>query len=340
MMRKLLENGADPNTPGPTCLLSEAISDNQCELAPVLLDNIADPNGQRYCPEPLQWAVERGSVDMARHLLTLGADANRCFEGKMPLLIGARHGNLELVKLLVDTGGAKITGMDGTRAPINAVEADSIDAARFFFERGVCPNLPRGSEEKSAVMKAVELRPVNLDMLNLLVSNGADVGQGHGGGRLQLASAKGSLSTVQIFLGAGADVNCLGIGNSSRTALEEAVRAENMGMVRLLLHASADIDAPPSQKWGMTALQQAIDANSLGMVRFLLAWRVCQRPLQPTRRSDSLATGCDPRQSPNCLNALETGSRRQRSRGSCWRAYRTRSGCRAWTPRSRLPSAS
>ena len=284
MVQKLLELGADPNIPGPTCPLRKVVESEDQYLTELLLRKKADPNGQGHRSRPLQIAVYNKSVEMIRCLLNFGADANRTSakNRNMPLSIAVRKGaDLELIKTLVDEGGASLTGIDGTLALIESVKLESVEVVRFLLERRVEPNLPRHLKKRSAVSTAVwsstyysryaRSPRINLDMLKLLVAYGADVNKRHGRDPLQSASRKEDLGAVQILLNAGADVNSPAIGREGQTALQEAVWAENMTLVKSLIDAGADVNAPPSTKWGKTALQVAVDRNDMRMVKFLLS---------------------------------------------------------------------
>lgn len=101
----LLEFGADVNqSPGILIALAPTRRDNALTLARLLIEHGADPNSSgNYVTgdTPLTQAAQSGNLEMVRLLLQSGADAEkRRDDGQSPLDIARSEGYLKVVKLL------------------------------------------------------------------------------------------------------------------------------------------------------------------------------------------------------------------------------------------------
>ncbi|MGR8922057.1 MAG: ankyrin repeat domain-containing protein [Gammaproteobacteria bacterium] len=120
-VKRLLENGADPNARGMAnrTALQYAAEKNRIAVARVLLDAGADVDGYDDSRlTPLVMAADRGYTKLAALLIGRGADVNiQHRQGWTALIDAARNGNAPLVELLLASGadvGARLP--DGRRA--------------------------------------------------------------------------------------------------------------------------------------------------------------------------------------------------------------------------------
>lgn len=120
LVRRLLENGANPNAKDSTWdtpALCFALDSGIPELVELLLEHGAKTKAKTSSGEPvLIYAVDKGKMAEARMLLEHGADANGANkQGKTPLMQAVIKQDLELIKLLMEHG-----------ADVNAVGSVSI----------------------------------------------------------------------------------------------------------------------------------------------------------------------------------------------------------------------
>jgi hypothetical protein len=125
---------------------------------------------------PLNEAVANSDVKKVRRLLRQGADVNGQDEkqDKMtPLFVAVEHGNLEILRLLLDHGAsANTTDEDGDSALIIAAEYSSAEALRALIDAGADVNLAN-KEGRTALMAAA--MDDKLASVELLLSFGAFV---------------------------------------------------------------------------------------------------------------------------------------------------------------------
>ncbi|KAH6613402.1 ankyrin repeat-containing domain protein [Chaetomium tenue] len=277
VVEQLLEAGADVRA-CPSCEdglqpLCAALSNRSYELARLLLDKGADPNENYRASSPLGIAASHGEVEMVRCLILAGADVNsRSDVGVSALETAASQGNAEVVNLLID-GGATLDGIDGTRALERAVVCSFLDLVKLFLAKGVSPNRPSTAyvTGQSALQRAITTRrPINYDIIRLLLDYGADV-KVDGGSCLQAAARAGYHDIVQMLVAAGGDANFpRPEGNLEYTALQEAISSKDIDMVHALLDAGADVNGTPVEVMGQTALQAAILSEDIDIVHALL----------------------------------------------------------------------
>lgn len=107
------------------------------------------------------------------------------------------------------------------------------DAIRLFLKHGANPNLfsHEEVEAKSGVWMHMSA--------------------------LGSAAAGGRMTTVNILLDVGAEVNQPALGTFGRTPLQSAVQSGRIEIVRRLLEKGADVNAQPAKDAGVTALQAA-----------------------------------------------------------------------------------
>src|SRR5918999_2040766 len=215
---------------------------------------------------PLGAAIIGGHIVTARALLEAGATADLELEnGNRALMIAARRGNRDAVKLLLDfkanpraknhsgETALQLAAWDGHAAlvqPLVAAGADpnSRDAA------DTTPLLAAAGREKTEAVRA-------------LIQAGADVNAGglNGGVTpLLLAAGYGHVHTVRALLGAGAEVNATASGI---TALRIAAAMGNVLMIKDLIAAGARINDRDPQ--GRTALTLARQGKHQGIVTIL-----------------------------------------------------------------------
>jgi ankyrin repeat protein len=108
LLQKLLKEGASPNDPVfDDCLLTRAIWRGKIESTRLLLKFGADPNPAKGCP-PLLQAISQHNVEVAKLLITAGANVNSPNVGEQPELFSACLScNQEMVELLL-SHGAKV----------------------------------------------------------------------------------------------------------------------------------------------------------------------------------------------------------------------------------------
>jgi beta-lactamase regulating signal transducer with metallopeptidase domain len=139
--------------------------------------------------------------------ISIHANAGPHGRHESPLIVAARSGNKDMVRVLVEAG-----------ADVNA-------ASRY---------------DESPLMAAA--RSGDKDMVKLLLDHGADpnLAQAHIGTPLMAAVQAGNADIVRLLIKAGADVNA--DAPDDGTALTAAVRAGNVDIVRLLIDLGASIN--------------------------------------------------------------------------------------------------
>jgi hypothetical protein len=92
----------------------------------------------------LHYCVEKNRIDMAKHLIKLGADVNHrggVWEAT-PMTYAADRGHLEMVKLLREHGGEFDLYGDPIRNPLlMAIREGHIDVVRYLLEAGIDPHV-------------------------------------------------------------------------------------------------------------------------------------------------------------------------------------------------------
>ena len=236
--KALLANGADPNRKSlGNTFLCIAVSEEQVEVARLLLEANADPNLKcdTYCDfTPLHKAVATEQLEVAKLLLDAGANVNAIRKyGETPLYWAMDTGQSEMVELLLGAG-----------ANVNATSSGDTPLARAVM---------RGKKE---VVKS-------------LIRAGAIVSSKgmHGNTPLHYAVIKGEEEMVDILIAAGADVNT--VREDGYTPLHWAVCRHMSEIVKLLLAAGANVNVAKND--GYTPLHTAVDKVQKEMVELLLA---------------------------------------------------------------------
>lgn len=238
-VERILEAGADPNAANSTSNYSAlyfAISGDSKSLPVIraLLAGGADPNGaEGETTLPLLTAVRQKNVAAAEALLQAGADANRISTANAttPLVAALKNGDMAMVDLLLKHGATPDAPVDKGLRALDILVRDNNDfaAVEKIIAAGAKADANRLDENGAPVETALHLavRHKRLDMLNLMLKNGADplVVDGFGYTPLQLAhSLLGSDDAIvdRLRLADGA----------ARITREQAIRA-------------AAVDTPP-----------------------------------------------------------------------------------------------
>lgn len=185
--------------------------------------------------EFLMWATEAGQKDIAELLLDTGADPNgkdSCY----PLHEAVCSGGLEVVQLLVQRG-ACVNSRDSMGATVLEMCIGDED---FKSEQ---LQLARYLRSKGATMRHSSLAPFvvdccaygRLDLLQFLHEEGANVAAGES---LHIAAEHGHLQVVEFLLEKGADVNRK--DSAKWIPLERACEAGHLEVAKLL-HARGSV---------------------------------------------------------------------------------------------------
>ena len=83
-------------------------------------------------------AIYADDVDKCKELVEKGKDCNQVKDGNLPLIVTSAKGNLAIVRLLVETGGADITVVNenGERALLSAAHHGHLPVVSYLIEKG------------------------------------------------------------------------------------------------------------------------------------------------------------------------------------------------------------
>lgn len=153
--------------------LLQAVRSSNIEKVRSLLDSSSDPNcSYRFDGEPrspLVAAARNGDLEIGKLLLESGADVEFQSRGdEPPLMSAARNGHLEFVQMLIAAGAEvdRIKKGDGT-ALINAVKSQQLEIAKLLLEHGADPYLEVPGDEYAMYHARISN---NATMISLLKS--------------------------------------------------------------------------------------------------------------------------------------------------------------------------
>ena len=229
----------------------------------------------------LHMAAEKARSKVAQHLLDAGICPN-CQDDHQysPIHDAIRFidedQQMKMIGLLISKGAnIHLRGRVGKTALHVAAKKARSKVAHLLLDEGACPNC-QDDHKNSPLHAAVWLiddEEKQLDMVNLLISKGADIhlrGQGRRTA-LHMAAGKARLKTAQILLNEGIDPNSQDDRNNS--PLEAAIcyiddEDKHQEMIDLLISKGADIHM--KEQGGRSALQMAVYRARLKTARFLL----------------------------------------------------------------------
>jgi ankyrin repeat protein len=322
IVKLLLTEGADVNTVPPGTrygtALQEAIGQQDLKMVHLLLDNGADPNipgpvraklfKEWRTGTPLQTAVDTKNLGLVHILLEAGARADvlsSAYEDRRTPLEAALEtfegkDSMMLVQLLLAAGAdVNLTGFQGEYAlygngniRLDVVEKTMLSAAvhlgdvqlvKFLIEAGADVNAVSTCEdatERSPLQDAVGL--TDLEMSIILLEAGADVRADspsayfdkyssslEGAGMLATAILNRNIKLFQLLLDSGANIDLTTQTGETITALQAASYEGYLDIVETLLRRGAEVDGNPNSVWG-TALGFAVFKGHAGIVFALL----------------------------------------------------------------------
>ena len=179
----------------------------------------------------LMVASSRGYSNTVAELIKRGANANlKRYTGETALMFAAFNGDAKIIKALVDAGANPnvqvVSFHAGEITPLISVidskREDRVEAASILIRAKAHIN-PTGTFVLSPLMHAVD----NLELVKLLIANGADVNQKNfrGSTALMAAAIDGIPSVVRYLLEQGADVNASDKDGTTALMFAEGRRA-------------------------------------------------------------------------------------------------------------------
>ena len=187
----------------PSCPLHRAVRDDVDDVAEWLITSRSrDPN-ELDCLKttPLFYASVRGNLKLAQLLIKHGADVNAlCIPTFRPLHFASAYGHLEVLRLLIRNGADLNARAAGIWTAVFLVsERGHLEAVRVLLENGADPNAPARYPPLSEA-----LRNNHLEVAQLLLTYGANIGVLDESGRALLAGMSSDRKTTRQLLECGA----------------------------------------------------------------------------------------------------------------------------------------
>ncbi|MFC1793592.1 ankyrin repeat domain-containing protein [Planctomycetota bacterium] len=253
--RSLIEAGADVNkrTPYGTTPLDMAVCAGFKNIAKLLIDKGADVNAKdNWDWTPLHSVAGDGYKDIVELLMAHGANVNaRDGDRRTPLYYAKEKGHTEIVELL-RKHGAKLT--DQIQSLRKAVADRDIAQVKSLLSKGIDVN---GKDETgdTPLHYAAELTTdASKDVCELLIARGASASVNAknkvGWTPLHEAGESGNLEVVRLLIANGADVNAR--DNSGRTPLSLAA-AGGQTEITELLNRHIRVPSPKEASFADTA---------------------------------------------------------------------------------------
>ena len=237
-----------------------------------------------YGRTPLHIAIEFGHTEIIRILIDAGADteartgrALQTYFGWTPLMFAAHWGNSEAIRLLTSAGADLNATEQGSRYPhsvlaIAAVEGNYLSAQQLIK---LGANVNSTSEDRSFTPIFLASRHNHVELVELLINNGASVNEGTKDSYtpLHAAAISGNMRIAELLINNGAKIDSKSTGDSSpgETPLHVAAFTDQVDLARLLVKHNANINS--TTEYGHTPLRRAIDAGNLSMAELLLEWK-------------------------------------------------------------------
>ena len=265
--------------------LSIAAMQGDGERVKALLAQGVDANDrQGDGTSALHWAAYREDLELARHLIVVGAEveAKTRLADMTPLLMASKNGDAAMIELLIEAGAdPAFATTNGTTPLMMAAASGGAEAVEVLLDHEADPDLADVHQGQTALMFAAA--PGRVDVVRVLVARAADIHatslvpkprkvEGAGGPKwrkgdialggmaaLHFAAREGHRDVAEALLEGGADVNQLTASNNT-TALTIAVINAHFDLAMYLLERGAD-PKPAVSSDGLTALYAAIDAQ-------------------------------------------------------------------------------
>ncbi|KAJ4855925.1 ankyrin repeats (3 copies) domain-containing protein [Trichoderma breve] len=263
ILKLFLDRGADLDY---LAALLAAVSNGQQANADFLLGNGAkivdtDGNGRMF----LVMAANKGLYSLVEQSLNSGVDINNGYEGRSPLSYAVESGSEDTVRLLVSRG-ARINVQDfDNKTPLSyAIQSDSEAMVKLLLDTG--PGIDTEDQISGALLSYAVQRGSEA-MVKLLLSRGVGIDAKDQMSRtpLSYAAQSGSPYMVQLLLDRGAEIDAQ--DKEKKTPLFYGIENGKKTTVEVLLHRGADLEMKDSH--GKAPLPAAYNA-SRAVVEILL----------------------------------------------------------------------
>lgn len=283
--RTFLESGYEMDAADGSAYLYEACWQGRATLVNFFISHGADPHMQtEYLQTCLGVAALHGHTDVVQILLDQKVEVNTASKyGFAPLVEAVRRGELNIIKLLVETGGGDVNFADEYgNTPLRAALspgtwADGVprymfgsegwesqtkppfneDLVRYLIERGadVHAVTPRGTS-----MLSIAIGYSNSAIVDMLLNEGAGIDDADEIVRLIISAANSEKDDIAKRLLRQESANAVD-GSKLCPALHIACENEDLEFVKLLVEAGADVNALDEE--GQSCLQLAINHDQI-----------------------------------------------------------------------------
>ncbi|KAL7912459.1 ankyrin repeat-containing domain protein [Trichoderma velutinum] len=277
----LLDQGADPNLPGPKHMLWPAAHQTPC--LQLLLSHGAD---YKKCPGIMELATSLNNIEAVRVLLKAGVDPNAKKDGVYtPLCTSIRDNRMDIFQLLLSSG-ADPNVMASEYPAFKCVTHKRVHLLPALVTAGADLHSPKGILEMAVSTN-------NMEALSWLLDQGLDPNERNPKGYSPLTTAirENRMEMIEILLARGADPNkrgqdwpvCMAVRSppilrrilsvlaeprAYKGVMEMAVAANQIESVKLLLASGVSVE---DKNGGVfSPLTTAIREDMKEMVEFLI----------------------------------------------------------------------